>query len=174
MMSDLKPAVFLDRDGTINVDKGYVYKIEDFEYLDGAIEGLIFFQKKGYLLVVITNQSGIARGLYSEMDFINLNEWMMKDLEQQGVHISRTYYCPHHPSAIIEKYRLKCYCRKPKTALFWRAQKELGIDMVRSIAIGDKERDLCICTETAVKGYLLGERSLLDIAKEVSDYSNAN
>ena len=173
-MADLKPAVFLDRDGTINVDKGYLYRIEDFEYLDGALQGLELFQKKGYLLVIITNQSGIARGLYSEADFVNLNEWMLKDLNRKRIYISGVYYCPHHPLARVEKYRLQCNCRKPHTSLFWRAQKELGIDMKRSIAIGDKERDLCICTETMVRGYLLTERSLLDIAKDVSDYSDVN
>lgn len=168
-MSNLRPAVFLDRDGTINVDKGYLYKIEDFEYLDGAIQGLKFFQEKGYILVIITNQSGIARGLYKEEDFSDLNEWMIEDLRQKGIHISGVYYCPHHPFALVKKYRRQCDCRKPGCALFWKAQKELRIDMEHSIAVGDKERDLCICAETDVQGYLLGKRTLLDIAKKVMD-----
>lgn len=173
-MQEFKPAVFLDRDGTINIDKGYVYKIEDFEYVDGAIEALKIFQKKGYLIVIITNQSGIARNMYSESDFKHINEWMLDELKKKGINIAGVYYCPHHPNAIVSKYRINCECRKPKTELFWRAQSDLGIDMDRSIAIGDKERDLCICRESNVKGFLLDDKSLLDIAESIIEVVGEN
>lgn len=164
-MQNLRPAAFLDRDGTINVDKGYLYKAEDFEYLDGAVEGLKLLQDKKYLLVVITNQSGIAREYYREEDFKHLNKWMIEDLQSKGISISAVYYCPHHPSA-------NCTCRKPRSGLFWKAQRELGIDMDRSIAVGDRERDLCICSESNVKGYLTGQKSLFEIAKEIPELCN--
>lgn len=170
-MHELKPAAFLDRDGTINIDKGYLYKIDDFEYIEGTLEGLKILQDKGYMLVIITNQSGIARGYYSEDEFRALNEWMLYDLKEKGIEIAGIYFCPHHPKAKISKYRIECKCRKPGTMLYWRAQQELGIDLDRSIAIGDRERDLCICNESTVKGYLIGNTSLINIAKGVEDYS---
>lgn len=156
-MERLQPAVFLDRDGTINVEKGYLYRKEDFRYLEGAVEGLRRLQDMGYLLVVITNQSGIARGYYSEDDLKELTDWMVSDLKESGISIAGMYYCPHHPQAIIGKYRKTCDCRKPKTGLFYRAAEELRIDFDKSIAVGDKRRDLEICNETKVKGIMLSE-----------------
>lgn len=156
-MRDLKPAVFLDRDGTVNVEKGYLYKIEDFEYLAGAVEGLRQLLSWGYSPVIITNQSGIARGYYSEEDFCKLTDWMLSDLEGKGIHIEGVYYCPHHPEGRVAKYTKICKCRKPKTGLFYQAAAELGLDLDKSIAIGDKPRDLKICNETAVKGFLLSD-----------------
>lgn len=158
-MNCLRPAAFLDRDGTINVEKDYLYRKEDFEYLDGAIEGLRQLVSLGYLLVIITNQSGIARGYYKEDDFRKLTDWMLSDLKTKGVRIEKVYYCPHHPEGKIEKYAKICNCRKPKTGLFYQAAEELGIDLDKSIAIGDKLRDLEICNETGVKGFLFSEDS---------------
>ncbi|SDH91928.1 D-glycero-D-manno-heptose 1,7-bisphosphate phosphatase [Pseudobutyrivibrio sp. 49] len=152
----MNKVVFLDRDGTINIDKDYLYKIEDFEYLPGAVEGLRALQDLGYLLIVVTNQSGIGRGYYTEEDYKIIDSWLKDDLELKGVHISASYYCPHLSDAVVEKYRCECECRKPKTGLFWQAQKDFNIDMSRSIAIGDKERDLAICNEAPVRGILLG------------------
>ncbi len=151
----MNKAVFLDRDGVINVDKGYVCRIEDFEYMEGAVDNLLRFQEQGYLLIVITNQSGIARGFFTEDQYLELQEWMVKDLKSKGVKITACYYCPHLPDAVIPKYRCKCKCRKPGTELFYRAAKEYDIDLDKSIAIGDKERDLTICRGTRATGYLL-------------------
>lgn len=156
-MKCLRPAVFLDRDGTINLEKNFLYRIEDFEYLDGAIEGLKQLQNWGYLLVIITNQSGIARGYFSEDDYKKLTEWMLSDLNAEGIYMEQVYYCPHHPAGKIKKYTRNCNCRKPKTGLFYQAAEELAIDLSNSIAIGDKLRDLEICNETEVKGILLSE-----------------
>ena len=152
-----RPAVFLDRDGTINVDKDYLFRIEECEYLDGAIEGLRYLEDKGFVLIIITNQSGIARGYYTEKDYENFMDWMLSDLADKGVHIAKAYYCPHLRGSLIRDYDIDCDCRKPATGLFYQAQKEFDIDMDRSIAIGDKVRDLAICGESNVHGILLGK-----------------
>ena len=172
-------AVFLDRDGTINIDKKYLYKKEDFKYIDGAVEGLRTLSEMGYLLVIITNQSGIARGYYSEKDYHKLDSWLKNDLMNRGVVIAKSYYCPHLPEGKVKEYATECNCRKPKTSLFWQAQKELNIDMDLSYAIGDKLRDLCICSESGVKGILLGNINGVDRGyhvcfgwKEIIDYIN--
>ena len=150
-------AIFLDRDGTINVEKHYLHKIEDFEFLPGVIEGLKLLQEAGYLLIVITNQSGIARGYYTEEDFHKLNDWMIEKLNESGVKISKVYFCPHLPDANIEKYRIECECRKPKLGMYKTAIKEFDIDLDESWAIGDKIRDLAICEKTGCEGFLVGE-----------------
>lgn len=150
-----KKAIFLDRDGTINVEKNYLYKIEEFEYLSGVKEGLKILQDEGYILIIITNQSGIARGYYSEEDYLKLNQWMLLDLEQSGIHITASYYCPHHPNASIEKYRCDCNCRKPKLGLYWEAVETYDIDLESSYAIGDKIRDLEVCKQSGARGYLV-------------------
>ena len=114
-------AVFLDRDGTINVDKNYVYKISDFEFIDGAIEGLKKLQDLGYLLIVISNQSGIGRGYYNKNEADILFRYMKDELEKNGVYLSEMYYCPH--------YNETCNCRKPELGLFYQAQNEFNIDL---------------------------------------------
>ena len=150
-------AVFLDRDGTINIEKEYLYKIEDFEYLPGAVEGMRVLSQMGFLLVVITNQSGIARGYYTEKDYQALDIWMKTDLRNKGIEISGSYYCPHLSDGCVTEYAMDCDCRKPKTGLFWQAADDLNIDMNSSYAIGDKPRDLSICNESGVRGILLGD-----------------
>ena len=150
-----RKAVFLDRDGTINIDKSYLYKIEDFAYQEGAKEGMKLLQEAGYLLIIITNQSGIARGYYVEEDYKRLHDWLISDLSSDGIHITEAYHCPHHPDALVKQYRKRCKCRKPEIGLFLRAAKELDIDFEQSYAIGDKMRDLQICKERGVRGFLL-------------------
>lgn len=149
-------AIFLDRDGTINVDKNYLYRQEDFEFLPGVIEALKKLKEAGYLLIIITNQSGIARGFYTEADFQKLNAWMKQKLENAGAGIDAVYYCPHHPNAQIEEYRIDCSCRKPKTGLFDQATKDFDIDLDVSYAIGDRLRDCSICMETNCHGFVVG------------------
>lgn len=154
----MNKAVFLDRDGTINVDKNYLYKIEDFEYLVGVKEALRVFTDLGYKLIVITNQSGIARGYYSEDDYRRLSEWMESDLENDGICLSGQYFCPHLPDAENKSYAKECDCRKPNIGLFLQAIKEHDIDVDNSIAIGDKDRDIAICRTTQggnMRGYLV-------------------
>ena len=148
-------AIFLDRDGTINIEKNYLYKIADFEYLDGAIEGLRMMLSMGFLLILVTNQSGIGRGLYTELDFLKLDAWMKQDLEEKGVVITDTFYCPHYKDSIIKKYAIDCDCRKPKLGLFKKAVEKYNIDLSQSFAIGDKKRDLSICFVSDCRGFLI-------------------
>ena len=137
-----KAAVFLDRDGVINVEKDYVYTIDEFEFIEDSIEALKIIQDKGYALVVVTNQSGIARGYYTEEDFLKLTEWMDWCLIDRGVTLDGIYYCPHHPEKGIGKYKVDCNCRKPKAGLIFDAVKQLDIDLGRSVMVGDKVSDI--------------------------------
>lgn len=145
----------MDRDGTINAEKHYLYRIEDFEFLPDVIEGLKLLQDAGYLLIVITNQSGIGRGYYTEEDFHKLNDWMVDELKGKGVDIAKVYYCPHLPDARIAKYRIECDCRKPKLAMYEQAINDFDIDLNKSWAIGDKIRDCAICERFDCRGILI-------------------
>lgn len=141
-MSKGIPAIFLDRDGTINIDHGYVHQIDNFEFIEGAIEAMAELKKMGYALVVVTNQSGIGRGIYSEDSFMQLTEWMDWSLADRGVELDGIYFCPHHPEAKDEAYREDCNCRKPKPGMLLEAQSFLNIDMASSIMVGDKLADM--------------------------------
>lgn len=112
-MAKFVPAIFLDRDGTINVDHGYVHEIDAFEFIDGVIDAMRELKKMGYALVVVTNQSGIARGKFTEAQFETLTEWMDWSLADRDVDLDGIYYCPHHPQGSIEEFRQVCDCRKP-------------------------------------------------------------
>lgn len=152
----MNKAIFLDRDGTINFEKNYLYKINDFEFLPRTIDALKMLQDAGYMLIVVTNQSGIARGLYTERDFQLLTEWMKEQLALKGIYIEKTYFCPHHPKSMLPKYKKECACRKPAIGMYSMAIKELDIDMSLSYAIGDRLRDCAICEVTECRGFLVG------------------
>lgn len=170
----MNKAIFLDRDGTINVEKLYLYKIEDFEFLPGAIDALKKLQEAGFMLIILTNQSGIARGYYSKEDFIKLNSWMLEELKRYEVIISDVYYCPHLPDASIEKYRKTCECRKPKLGMFEQAIIEHNIDLGHSFAIGDKLRDCAICETTKCRGFLIGAQEKDVVIEEVKSGKRRN
>jgi D-glycero-D-manno-heptose 1,7-bisphosphate phosphatase len=135
-------AAFLDRDGVINEDRAYVYRIADFQFIPGSIEALRALREAGYLLVVITNQSGIARGLFSEADYQELQEHMRARLSEAGVPLDSIQYCPHLPDAPIGQYRLDCECRKPRAGMIRTAAEQLNIDLSRSVLIGDRQADV--------------------------------
>lgn len=157
----LRPAAFLDRDGVINVDRGYVVRPEDFEFVDGVFEGAAALQRLGFALVVITNQSGIGRGLYSENDLLALNRWMIGEFEKRSVHIDGVFYCPHHPTDALGSYRRECDCRKPAAGLLLRAARELNLDLTRSAMFGDRVSDLQAAAAAGVPlRYLLGTNGL--------------
>lgn len=146
-------AVFLDRDGVINEDFGYVYKIDKFVFKDGIFETLRYFQEKGYLLIIITNQSGINRGYFSEKDFLALDNFMKQEFKKQSIEISKTYFCPHHPDEL-------CKCRKPKPKMINDAQKDFNIDLKSSILIGDKITDIKAGQNAGIKKlFLIGDIS---------------
>jgi D-glycero-D-manno-heptose 1,7-bisphosphate phosphatase len=135
-------AVFLDRDGVINKDTGYVHLVDDFEYIEGVFEACLALKQMGYLLVVVTNQSGIARGMYSEDDFHSLTEWMDWNFADKGVELDGIYYCPHHAENGIGEYKVDCDCRKPKPGMLIDAANFLKIDLSQSVMVGDKADDM--------------------------------
>lgn len=140
----MKKAVFLDRDGVINIEKNYLYKIEDFEFIDGVFSSLKFLQEKGYLLFIITNQSGIGRGYYTLEDFEKLSLWMFEKLKKQGINISQIELCPHAPND-------NCNCRKPKTGMIDNILKNYQIDLSASWLIGDKSSDIKCAINAKIK-----------------------
>ena len=132
-----KKALFLDRDGVINHDFNHVYKISEFQFIDGIFEFCNFFFKKGYLIIVITNQAGIAKSFYNENDFYILSEWMKDCFEKKFIKIEKIYFCPHHPD-----FSGPCDCRKPNPGMILRAKNDLNIDLKQSILVGDKNSDI--------------------------------
>lgn len=165
----MNKAIFLDRDGTLNVEKNYLYRIEDFEWIPGAIEALKLMQDAGYLLVVVTNQSGIGRGYYTEEDYRKLERWMLQTLKEQGVNLSAVYHCPHLPDAQVEEYRKDCTCRKPKLGMFQQAIADWDIDVDNSYTIGDKLRDCALCAKTKCQGFLIAENERPEIIRQVKN-----
>ena len=137
-----RPAIFLDRDGVLVQDNGYVHRVEELQLLAGVVAGLRRFQQAGYLLVVVTNQSGIARGLYTEDDYQRFTRALRQRLSDQGVTLDTVLHCPHLPEATVPAYALDCSCRKPRPGMLLRAVNELGIDPARSLMVGDRESDM--------------------------------
>ena len=136
-------AVFLDRDGVINVDRGYVSTWEQFEFLAGVPEALRELQDAGYLLIVVSNQSGIGRGYYSESDLHTLNQAIAEHLDSTlGVTLSGFYHCPHHPTEAEGGFRQQCDCRKPAPGMIQQAVLDHGIDVKTSLLVGDKDSDI--------------------------------
>ena len=137
-----RPAVFLDRDGVINREGGYVHDVDEFDFIDGVFDACRVMSRAGYRLIVITNQAGIARGYYTEADFLQLTGWMLDTFRQQGIEIDGVYYCPHHPVHGVGDYHRDCDCRKPAPGMIMRAAKEHALDLQRSILVGDKGTDV--------------------------------
>jgi D-glycero-D-manno-heptose 1,7-bisphosphate phosphatase len=135
-------AAFLDRDGVINMDRGYVYRREDFHFVPGVLEGSRGLCELGYLLVVVTNQSGIGRGLYSKSDFEALTAWMKAEFAATSAPLAGVYFCPHHPSEGLGSYRRSCDCRKPAPGMLTTAARDLNLDLSASIMFGDSASDL--------------------------------
>lgn len=138
----MNKAIFLDRDGVINVDHAYVHKIDQFEFVAGVFEACRHFVALGYKLVVVTNQSGIGRGYYSESDFATLTDWMKLQFEREGAPLAGVYFCPHHPKNAQGMYQTDCECRKPAPGMLAQAISEHQIDVTQSIMIGDKWSDI--------------------------------
>ncbi|WP_227318263.1 D-glycero-beta-D-manno-heptose 1,7-bisphosphate 7-phosphatase [Cedecea davisae] len=167
-MAQSVPAIFLDRDGTINVDHGYVYEVDRFEFIDGVIEAMRELKEMGFALVLVTNQSGIARGMFTEADFENLTEWMDWSLADRGVDLDGIYYCPHHPEGEVEEFRQMCDCRKPQSGMLISARDFLNIDMAASYMVGDKIEDM-----QAANAALVGTKVLVRSGKPVTEAGEA-
>ena len=162
----MNKAIFFDRDGTLNVEVGFLYKFDDFCWIDGAIEAVKFCNYNDYLAIVVTNQSGVARGYYTEADVNKLHQQMNEELNKYGAHIDDFFYCPHHPDGIVDKYKLNCDCRKPKSGLLEAACRKYDIDKSKSLMIGDSPRDVECAENAGVYGVLFNGGNLLQTLKD--------
>ncbi|NIR52848.1 HAD family hydrolase [candidate division KSB1 bacterium] len=138
----MNKALLLDRDGVINKEIHYLHKKEDVEFIDGIFETCQFFMEKGYLIIVITNQAGIGRGLYSEQEFAELSHWMIREFSKRQVVISKIYHCPDHPTEGKGCYRRDSFDRKPNPGMIFKARDEFDLSLEDSILVGDKETDI--------------------------------
>ena len=164
-MSQTK-ALFLDRDGVINIDSGYIWRIEDFIFCDGVFEACAAARDMGYLIIVVTNQAGIGRGLYTEHQFNALTEWMEIQFRKQGVEVVRTYFSPTHPEEGIGVYRRESSDRKPGPGMLFKARDAFDINMAASVIVGDRETDI----EAGINGGV-GTRIILDGTEDTRNTS---
>lgn len=149
-----RPALFLDRDGVINVDRNYVYRVEDFEWIAGAREVIRRFNDMGWWIFIVTNQSGIARGFYTEEQMQALHDWMAAELSSSGAHIDRIYHCPFHEDGTIPRYTKDSFDRKPRPGMLIQAMTDFPVIKERSFLIGDKQTDLDAAKAAGVRGFL--------------------
>ena len=140
--------IFLDRDGVINKEVNYLYKIEDFEFIEGIFKACLHYQNLGYKIIIITNQSGISRGYYDESDFEKITKWMLSQFEKNNINILDVFHCPHGPDSI-------CECRKPKPGMLLSAKHKHNIDMSKSWMIGDKEDDITAANASGINNTIL-------------------
>lgn len=156
------PALFLDRDGVVNVNHGYVHTPERTQWLPGIFDLSARARQAGYLLVVVTNQAGIARGYYSEEQFLEYTCWVHGEFAARGVPLDATLYCPHHPTAGLGELCVDCECRKPRPGMFLAAASLLNIALDRSLMVGDQESDLIAASRAGLKAGLLVKESAVD------------
>ncbi len=161
------PAAFLDRDGVLNIDYGYVYRVSEFEWVDGAREAIRVLNESGYLVILITNQSGIGRGYYEEEEFQKLTVWMMRQMSISGAHLDGVYYCPHHPTEGKGAWKRDCRCRKPASGMIDKALNEWEIDLAKSFVIGDSAKDMELARAVNIPGYLFTNGSLLEFVENI-------
>jgi D-glycero-D-manno-heptose 1,7-bisphosphate phosphatase len=140
--------IFLDRDGVINKEKNYLYKIEDIEFIDGVFKTCQYFTNLNYKIIIITNQSGISKGYYTESDYQKLTKWLLSQFHEKKISILDIFHCPHNPES-------KCSCRKPKPGMFIQAKKKYNIDMKKSWMIGDKEVDILASNSAGIENTIL-------------------
>ena len=175
----MKPALLLDRDGVINADLGHVHRIADFRFIDGIFDVCRAARDLGFLIIVVTNQAGIGRGLYTEREYRRLTAWMLRQFRQRAIAIARVYHCPFHPRYGKGRYRRESALRKPAPGMILKACKEFDLDLAASVLIGDKQSDIVAGKAAGVGTNILfsprqrqsrlagaeqSARSLLDIA----------
>jgi D-glycero-D-manno-heptose 1,7-bisphosphate phosphatase len=153
-MSRIK-AVFLDRDGTINFDKGHVYKAEDFKLLPGSLKALALLALHNIKIFIVTNQAGIAKGIYTEEQFRILTDYMLLLFRKEGIEIEKVLYCPHHPEGIVPEYTRSCNCRKPETKLLEDVIQQNGYEKNELVLIGDKNSDIEAGNRLGIITYLV-------------------
>jgi D-glycero-D-manno-heptose 1,7-bisphosphate phosphatase len=164
-----RPAAFLDRDGVLNVDRDYVHRADQLEWIDGVPEAIRLLNDAGYLVLVVTNQSGVARGYYDEAAIHALHDHMRDTLAAQGARIDAFYYCPHHPNGTIGAYTMRCDCRKPGSGMLEQAARDWPIDRARSFMIGDKDIDIAAATAFGIRSALFNAATdrLPDLARRM-------
>ena len=167
-------ALFLDRDGVINIERGYVHCPEDFHFQEGIFELCRAAQARGYLLVVVTNQAGIARGYYTESQFLELTTWMIARFAEQEIHIARVYYCPYHPIHGVGRYKRDSPDRKPRPGMILRARADLSLDLTPSVLVGDALSDIYAAKAAGIGSKILlrsgaGDNEIQDDQCYVSD-----
>ena len=167
MPSKGAPAVFFDRDGTLNVDIHYLHRPENFIWTPDAPTAIRHLNERGILTIVVTNQSGVARGYYPEEDVCRLHDWMNEELKKEGAHLDALFYCPHHIDGKIPKYTKACNCRKPATGMIDAACAEYDIDRTRAVLIGDSESDMECARRAGVRGVRYEGGSLLGVVEGV-------
>jgi D-glycero-D-manno-heptose 1,7-bisphosphate phosphatase len=160
-----KPMVLLDRDGVVNVDHGHVATPERFDWMPGAVDAIKLINDAGALVVVVTNQAGIAKGYYTESEYLEFRRWIERQLADMGAHLDATYHCPHHPEGRGD-YRAECACRKPAPGMIVSALAEFGVDPKRAVLIGDKESDVEAAAAAGVRGVLLGDAPVLPAVRD--------
>jgi D-glycero-D-manno-heptose 1,7-bisphosphate phosphatase len=158
----LHAAAFLDRDGVLNIDIDFLHRVEDLVWVDGALAAVRRLNSRFARVVVVTNQSGVARGLYGEADVQRLHAWMAASAAAQGARIDAFYYCPHHPTAGAGAYTVACDCRKPEPGMLLRAIDEHAIDPAASLLIGDRASDLEAARRAGVRGFRFSGGNLDD------------
>ena len=166
-MSMKAKAVFFDRDGVLNVDVSYLYKIEDLRWVDGAREALAYLTEQGYKIFVVTNQSGIARGYYTIEEMNKLHEHMQTEIAKYGGKVEKIYFCPHHKEGKLAEFAIDCDCRKPKPGMLNQAFAEYELDKEDCFLIGDSPRDVEAAEAAGIKGYLFKKGNLLDFVKNI-------
>ncbi len=159
-------AVFFDRDGTLNVDVSYLHRIEDFQWCEGALDAVRYCNENGYLVIVVTNQSGVARGYFKEDDIRVLHLWMNEYLMKHNAHIDAFYYCPHYEGGVVAELSKPCSCRKPAPGMVDKACEEYGIDRDKSFLVGDKESDMQCAENAHVCGIRYSGGNLLETLKQ--------
>ena len=150
-----QPAVFLDRDGTLIEEVGYLDRVDRIEWLPYGIDAVRLLNQAGYAVVIVTNQAGVARGLYGEADVQAVHAAIDARFARGGARIDAYYYCPHHPEGVVEAYRQACGCRKPATGMLDQARDALGIDVARSFVVGDRWSDVALGTRAGARGLLV-------------------
>lgn len=163
-----RPAAFLDRDGVLNVDTGYIHQIDQLEWVTGVAEAVRLINEAGFYVFVVTNQSGVARGLYDEAAIARLHAHMQDTLRKQGARIDTFYYCPHHPEGTVKEFAVECGCRKPMPGMLEQAAREWPIDPGRSFLIGDRDADIAAAAAFNIRGIKFDAQaaSLVDVVRK--------